>query len=215
MSDSQSKLEHMEATDSRTPGEPTARARAAFRALLKRLGEDPVLAVSWATLYGELDAGDRHSLLGLVEEEVARRGLDPIATFAPLLAAESDPQALERWTTILDRTRASSGRRRGMRAFGQNGSVALCVVTPLYAELVDWVACRIGRSGRITAVDRDPLSHASLWEAGSPWRCEDWVEVPSADVVDEIALAVLATPTPRAVDLRPLASVLDCMPLAC
>jgi hypothetical protein len=62
-----------------------------FRAFVCRIDTDPDLALGFAEAYRAMDDEQREATLGILQEDVASLGCDPVSVFAPLFAVEENP----------------------------------------------------------------------------------------------------------------------------
>lgn len=170
------------------------RAAGAWREWLQALTSEPDAALAAAEVYARLNEVERDVWLQTLERDVALLGVPPVAVFAPLLAVEANSV---RRTAI---ARALAGGRdvepcTPTRALiGDQGRERVAVlVSPLYLDFVQVVACRYQTGERFVWVKQDPIVRTAQAPLGGV--VVDGVrlaEVPVGLVLDELAATVVA-----------------------
>jgi hypothetical protein len=162
---------------------------------LDALATDAEAAHAAAMAYKELDGPARDTWLGALEQDRDRVGVPRIAVYAPLLAVESDPERRHRIHTAIgpeDLRATPRTSAYGLRGTSRLGLGVAVVVTPLYLEFVQVLACGYSSRG-FEWVRHDPIvgSHRAP-------RRGDAIEGVTLErttlnvIVDELAEAVLA-----------------------
>jgi hypothetical protein len=163
---------------------------------LDALATDAEAALAAAMAYKELDGSARDTWLGALEQDRERVGVPRIAVYAPLLAVESDPERRHRINTAIGPEDLRATPRipaYGLRGVSRLGLRVATVVTPLYLDFVQVLAC--GYSG---SVGFEWVRHDPIVESRRAPRRGDMIEgvilerSPLNVIVDELAEAVLA-----------------------
>jgi hypothetical protein len=146
--------------------------------------------------YRQLDGPGRDRWLAAVDQELERLRVPRIALYAPLLAVEADPARRSAILTALGPAEASATPRasaRGLRGCSGNGLRVAAIVTPLYLDFAQVLACGYRPSEGVEWVRHDPIV--------------DWRETPKhgeqiggvtlegvtlRHLVDELAHAIVA-----------------------
>lgn len=174
--------------------ESDPRAAGAWTEWLQALTSEPDAALAAAEVYARLTETERDLWLQTLERDVALLGVPPVAVFAPLLAVEAN--AARR--TLIARVLAG-GRDVApctpMRALvGDQGRERVAVlVSPLYLDFVQVVACRYQVGERFIWVKQDPIVRTA--QAPLSGVSVDGVrlsDVPVSLVVDDLASTVVA-----------------------
>lgn len=169
-------------------GEPSP-GSAAWRSWLSALATDADAAIAAALAYESLDAGARAAWLDALDDDVPRLGVPAIAVYAPLLAVERQDALRERIAAAID---PRDTRVDGPRALAGGGPDArVCVIAlPLYLSFFEVLVCRYAVATGVTSARREALRHErDLPGLAAP---DALVAAPLADIVDELAHAVLA-----------------------
>jgi hypothetical protein len=162
---------------------------------LDALATDAEAALAAAMAYKELDGPARDTWLSALEQDADSVGVPRIAVYAPLLAVESDPERRSRIAAAIGPEDVRAMPRTlayGLRGVSQRGLRVSTVVTPLYLDFVQVLACGYCRQG-FEWVRHDPIV-----ESGRAPRRGDQLEgvvlerTPLNLVVDELAEAILA-----------------------
>ncbi len=163
---------------------------------LDAMATDAEAALAAAMAYKELDGAARDTWLGALEQDRERLGVPRIAVYAPLLAVESDPERRQRIASAMDPNDIRATPRTpayGLRGVCRQGLIVATVVTPLYLDFVQVLACGYARGRGFEWVRHDPIVESSR----APRR-GDVIEGAVLErtalnvVVDELAEAVLA-----------------------
>jgi hypothetical protein len=163
---------------------------------LDALATDAEAALAAAMAYKELDGPARDTWLGALEQDRDCVGVPRIAVYAPLLAVESDPERRRRIHTAIGPEDLRATPRTcayGLRGTSRLGLKVAVVVTPLYLEFVQVLACGYSSHTGFEWVRHDPIvgSHHAP-------RRGDVLEGVTLErttlnvIVDELAEAVLA-----------------------
>jgi len=175
-------------------GAPRERVRAAWRAWLTALATDPEAALAAAIAYRELSNEARDEWLAAVEQDADQVDAPRFALFAPLLAVETDP---DRSARILVSAGAENEvarptrRKSALRGRKPNGDLVATIITPLYLDFVQVLACCYSSSEGIRWVKHDPITsepeapHAGELVAGV--RLET---TPMRALIDELSMAI-------------------------
>jgi len=168
--------------------------RTAWHSYLRTLATSADAALGCALAYEELPRAARAELIGLIEDDLAASGAPRLAVVAPLLAAERDPELSRALSRIAARGRS---RRRprvvGRRAWAgeRSRSRALAVARPVYLGFVELVVATVDEG--LVSVTADALVGDAFARASALVAPIELAEAPYADVVDELAEAVLAS----------------------
>jgi hypothetical protein len=172
------------------------RVRAAWRSWLSALATDAEAAMAAALAYESLPDEGREAWLDALEADAPGLGVPMVALYAPLLAVESAAARRARMESAIagcaDGGRGSGPETRALRGVARDGTHACLIVSPVYLDFVQVLACRYTPAGGFVAVRHEPLRHAG--ELGS-LRDVDGVLVeptPLPVVVEELAHAILA-----------------------
>jgi hypothetical protein len=177
-----------------TPGvEP--RVFDAYCVWLDALATDAEAALAAAMAYKELDGPARDTWLGALEQDRERVGVPRIAVYAPLLAVESDPERRCRIHTAIGPEDLRATPRTpayGLQGTSRLGLRVAVVVTPLYLEFVQVLACGYSNRG-FEWVRHDPI--VGIHRAPRSGQAIEGVTLERTTlnvIVDELAAAVLA-----------------------
>ncbi len=184
------------------PTEPTAlrgldpRLVSAWQEWLRALATDADAAIAAAHVYRSLDAPARDAFLDAVTEDAPNLAVPAVAIFAPLLAAESDPDRrarIERAITDDTGAHLSAHPIRVLRGVARDGARVLAVVSPLYLRFVDVLFCRYFDDAGFVWVRHDALvADEDAPVAGALLDGVALEETPLEPVIEELAHAVLA-----------------------
>lgn len=172
------------------------RVMGAWCAWLDALATNAEAAMAAALAYKQLDGMARDSWLSAVESDIDRTAAPPIAVFAPLLAVESDPVRRARITRAMgpvDEMTTPRVGATGLLGVGRDGLRVAVVVTPLYLEFVQILACAFRTREGFQWVRHDPIVDRK--SGMGPGDCVDGVvldAIPLKSLVDELAHAVVA-----------------------
>ena len=163
---------------------------------LGALATDAEAALAAALAYKQLDASARDTWLSALEQDALRLSVPRIAVYAPLLAVESDPKRRARITEAmgpLDATATPRTPAYGLSGRSRDGTRIAMIVTPLYLDFAQVLACAYRLAEGFSWVKHDPI----VDRRGAPMagtRVEDVAleSAPLKPLVDELAHAVLA-----------------------
>lgn len=186
------------------PGEPPLiasadsadpRALGAWRTWLCALATDAHAALATALAYQELDGDGRESWLLALEQDLPNTEVPAIAAYAPLLAVETDAARRQRMIAALGDggpTRRVAGRK-ALVGEAADGVRVAAIVSPLYLEFVQVLACGFRRNQGFLWVRHDPIAHRSEAPKDGTVLADTKLErTPLAGVVDDLALTILA-----------------------
>jgi hypothetical protein len=172
------------------------RVVAAWCEWLDALATDAEAALAAAMAYKALDEPARDRWLSALEQDAARVRVPPIAVYAPLLAVESDPERRARITTAIgptDSSVASGESLRALRGVAADGVRVATVVSPLYLDFVQVLACGYRTGQGFAWVRHDPIVvKKSAPQPGDHLLGATLEATPLKALVDELALVVLA-----------------------
>ncbi|HTA91113.1 MAG TPA: hypothetical protein VK745_16095 [Polyangiaceae bacterium] len=163
---------------------------------LGALATDAEAALAAAIAYQELDGGARDHWLSALEQDAARLSVPRIAVYAPLLAVESDPERRARITDAIgpvDAAAAPSFAPQGLSGKAPDGSSVAVLITPLYLDFVQVLACSYRVERGFGWVRHDPIvDRRQALRHGE--RIEGTVveRTPLKSLIDDLAHAVLA-----------------------
>ncbi len=170
------------------------RAAGAWTEWLQALTSEPDAALAAAEVYARLTESERDVWLETLERDVALLGVPPVAVFAPLLAVEANTARRSAIARALAGGRDVEPRTPTRALVGDHGRERVAVlVSPLYLDFVQVVACRYQTAERFVWVKQDPFVRTAQAPTGGV--VVDGVklsEVPVALVVDELAATVVA-----------------------
>ncbi len=174
--------------------ETDARAAGAWSEWLQALTCEPDAALAAAEVYGRLNDAEREQWLQALERDVALVGVPPVAVFAPLLAVEANAARRETIARVLSQGRQEELRSPTRALAGSNGRERVAVlVSPLYLDFAQLLACRYQLGERFLWVKQDPIVRtAQAPVAGAVVDGVRLEEVTVAAVVDELAATVVA-----------------------
>jgi hypothetical protein len=163
---------------------------------LGALAKDAEAALAAAMAYKELDAASRDQWLGALEQDAARVSVPRIAVYAPLLAVESDPARRARITEAIGPADSAATPRvaaRGLCGLAPDGSRVAAVVTPLYLDFVQVLACGFAPTRGFDWVRHDPIvDRRRAPNAGEEIAGVALENTPLRALIDELAQAVLS-----------------------
>ncbi len=175
-------------------GAPRERVRDAWRAWLTALATDPEAALAAAIAYRELGDEGRDEWLTALEQDAEQVAAPRFALFAPLLAVEDDPERSARIATAAggeNELARPTRKKRALRGRKPNGDVVATIITPLYLDFVQVLACCYSSSEGIRWVKHDPITQ----EPAAPHAGEIVSEVrlettPMRALIDELSMAI-------------------------
>jgi hypothetical protein len=184
----------------RTPlpldGRADTRVLDAWCEWLAALATDAEAALAAAIAYRELDAVARDHWLLALEQDAVRLKVPRIAVYAPLLAVESDPERRTRIADAIGPMDVLATPRSAARGlFGKlaDGSCIAVLVTPLYLDFVQVLACSYRVERGFGWVRHDPIvdrEHAPRHGERIDGALVE--RTPLKSLIDELAHAILA-----------------------
>jgi hypothetical protein len=168
----------------------------AWCAWLDALATDAEAALAASMAYKELDVEARETWLAALEDDAQRVGVPRIAMYAPLLAVETDPARRERISRAMgkvDPRAAPVGSAVGLRGISSNGSVVAAVISPLYLDFVQVLACAYRPQHGFEWVRHDPIvDRRNAPRDGTVLEGVTLEARPLAGIIDELAISILA-----------------------
>lgn len=184
----------------RTPlpsdGRVDTRALDAWCEWLGALATDAEAALAAAIAYQELDGRARDHWLSALEQDALRLNVPRIAVYAPLLAVESDPERRERITEAIgpmDIAATPRSAAHGLSGRLADGSNIAVLITPLYLDFVQVLACSYRADQGFGWVRHDPIvdrKHAPRHGERIDGALVE--RTPLKSLIDDLAHAVLA-----------------------
>jgi hypothetical protein len=175
---------------------PDTRVVDAWCEWLGALAKDAEAALAAAMAYKELDGPARDVWIRALEHDAARVSVPKIAVYAPLLAVETDPARRERITAAIGPADAAATPRvaaRALCAVAPDGVRVAAIVTPLYLDFVQVLACGYKLATGFNWVRHDPIvDQRRSPVAGDVIGGVAMEATPLKSLVDELALVVLA-----------------------
>lgn len=162
---------------------------------LGQLATNAEAALAAAIAYRDLDAAARATWLEALEHDAPRLDVPPVAIYAPLLAVESDPERRGRILQAIGPSPAAASQSRLEARFGlgAGGLRVGVVVSPLYLDFVQVLACGYRRANGFEWVRHDPIVDRRQTPRPGDSLADVVLEsVPVEQIVDDLALAVLA-----------------------
>ncbi len=163
---------------------------------LGALATDAEAALAAAIAYQELDGGARDHWLSALEQDALRLHVPLIAVYAPLLAVESDPARRARITLAIgpmDIAATPRSAAQGLTGKLADGSYVAVLITPLYLDFVQVLACSYRVERGFGWVRHDPIvdrKHAP--RHGERLDGTLLERTPLKSLIDDLAHAVLA-----------------------
>jgi hypothetical protein len=168
----------------------------AWCAWLGALATNAEAALAAALAYKQLEGPARDSWLAAVEHDADRLDVPRVAVFAPLLAVESDPERRLRITRSMgpaDEVATPKLGARGLCGRGINGLRIGMVITPLYLDFVQVLACGYRTNQGFDWVRHEPILSRTAAPVESQFLDGIALEaVPLNVLVDDLAHAVVA-----------------------
>jgi hypothetical protein len=178
------------------PMELDVRVQLAWRQWLEALATDADAAVAASMAYAQLDGAARDQWLEAVEQEKDRLCVPRIALYAPLLAVEADPA---RRSLILssigpgDEAATPRASTRALHGTCSDGLRVAAIVTPLYMDFAQVLACGFRATEGIAWVRHDPIvDRRDTPKPGDELGGVVLENAPLRPLVDELAHAVVA-----------------------
>ena len=163
---------------------------------LGALATDAEAALAAAMAYKQLDNAARDTWLCALEQDALRLSVPRIAVYAPLLAVESDPTRRARITDAIGPLDASATPRMpayGLSGLARDGTRVATIVTPLYLDFAQVLACGYRPAAGFSWVKHDPIvDRRSAPREGHRVDTVLLESTPLKPLVDELAHAVLA-----------------------
>jgi len=163
---------------------------------LGALATDAEAALAAAMAYKQLDAQARDTWLSALEQDALRLSVPRIAVYAPLLAVESDPKRRARINEAmgpLDATATPRVPAYGLSGRSRDGTRIAMIVTPLYLDFAQVLACAYRQAEGFSWVKHDPIvDRRSAPATGARVDGVTLENAPLKPLVDELAHAVLA-----------------------
>lgn len=163
---------------------------------LGALATDAEAALAAAMAYKELDGAARDRWLSALEHDAERANVPRIAVYAPLLAVESDPERRARITEAIGPAdvaatpRVAASALCGLAAGDQR---VAAIVTPLYLDFVQVLACGYSAGRGFDWVKHDPIvDRRDAPRPGDSLGGALMESTPLKPLVDQLAHAVLA-----------------------
>lgn len=174
--------------------ESDPRAAGAWSEWLQALTCEPDAALAAAEVYARLSEDERDLWLQTLERDVALLGVPPVAVFAPLLAVEANAARRTTIARVLAQGRDEEPRPPFRALAGSRGKERVAaLVSPLYLDFAQVIACRYEVGERFVWVKQDPIVRTA--QAPTAGVLVDGIrleEVPVAAIVDELAATVVA-----------------------
>lgn len=165
-------------------------------AFMDRLATDAEAAHAVAMAYRELDGPSRDVWISTLEQDIDQISVPRIAVYAPLLAVETDAKRRARVTQAMGTVPAHVTPRTTAYALcaSPSGPYRLTLlVTPLYLDFVQVLACSHKQSGEFEWVKHDPIVDRSRApRAGDVLYGNRLEAVPLKAAVDDLAHSVVA-----------------------
>ncbi|HEX3855046.1 MAG TPA: hypothetical protein VHW01_28985 [Polyangiaceae bacterium] len=163
---------------------------------LGALATDAEAALAAAIAYQELDGRGRDHWLSALEQDAARLNVPRIAVYAPLLAVESDPERRTRITDAIGPVDAAATPRyaaQGLCGRLPDGSSVAVLITPLYLDFVQVLACSYRMERGFGWVRHDPIvDRRQAPRHGERIDGTLLERTPLKSLIDDLAHAVLA-----------------------
>jgi hypothetical protein len=181
----------------RRAGSPRAEPRLveAWREWLRGLATNAEAALAAAHLYRGLPAPARDDWLSALEQDAETLSVPKFAVYAPLLSVESDPERRQRIHRAIGPVDAASPSvaAEALAGRGQQGLRVALLISPLYLDFVQVLACAYRPEVGFDWVRHDPIvarrqapGHGDRFEGALLERTSLGL------VIDELAHAVLA-----------------------
>lgn len=163
---------------------------------LGALATDAEAALATAIAYRELTPAGRDYWLAVLQHDAKNLDVPKVALYAPLLAVESDPARRDRISTAmgpieLDATPGFAAH--ALSGVCANGTRVAVLVTPLYLNFAQVLACGYRVATGFTWVRHDPIVlHSCAPNAGDRLEGALLENTPMKAIIDDLALTVLA-----------------------
>jgi hypothetical protein len=163
---------------------------------LGALATDAEAALATAIAYRDLTPSGRDYWLTVLEQDAKRLDVPKIALYAPLLAVESDAARRARISHAMGPVDVSAQPRfvaRGLSGVAPDGARVAVLITPLYLDFAQVVACGFQPNTGFSWVRHDPIVLFS--RAPQPGQRVEGAlleSTPLKPLIDDLAHAVLA-----------------------
>jgi hypothetical protein len=189
-------LDGTEGEDTLDPVADASRVENIWREWLLALASDSEAAIGAAMTYRQFPDDVRDEWVSALESDTGTTPVSRVAVFAPLLAVETDPNRRLRIAQLLQPGLSEvspSGGEQYYRVRLESGAVVASIVSPLYLEFVQVLACCHIPGERFLWVRHDPIAHKDRCESSREALAGVRLEVtPRHVVVDELAQTVVA-----------------------
>jgi hypothetical protein len=189
-------LDDTEGEDTLDPVADASRVENIWREWLLALASDSEAAIGAAMTYRQFPDDVRDEWVSALESDTGTTPVSRVAVFAPLLAVETDPNRRLRIAQLLQPGLSEvspSGGEQYYRVRLESGAVVASIVSPLYLEFVQVLACCHIPGERFLWVRHDPIAHKDRCESSREALAGVRLEVtPRHVVVDELAQTVVA-----------------------
>jgi hypothetical protein len=173
-----------------------SRVVAAWCEWLDALGTNAEAALAAAMAYKELDADARDTWLSALDQDAPQLKVPRIAVYAPLLAVESDPDRRARISAAIgpgDVGVTPSSQARALSGSTKAGLRVAAIVTPLYLDFVQVLACGYRPTDGFEWVRHDPIVlRRAAPQNGDQLEGVSLENTPMKPLIDELAHTVLA-----------------------
>jgi hypothetical protein len=163
---------------------------------LTALASDAEAAMAAAMAYRSLGSTERDTWLAALAQDADKLDVPKIALYAPLLAVESDPERRARMLAAAGGSLADATPRvaaYALRGWGKSGLRIAVLVTPLYLDFVQVLACGYHQKRGFDWVRHDPIvDKLKAPVAGNEIEGLLTEAAPLGSLVDELAHVVLA-----------------------
>jgi hypothetical protein len=168
----------------------------AWREWLGKLATDAEAALAAAMAYKELDAEGRDTWIDALQQDAESIPVPRIALYAPLLAVEADAARRDRIASAMGNDVAAASPRAPATALSGNGPGEIrvaAIITPLYLDFVQVLACGYRTHGGFEWVRHDPIvARDQSPRQGAQLGGAVLESTPLKALVDDLAHAVLA-----------------------
>lgn len=171
------------------------RVVAAWREWLRALATDAEAALAAAIAYRELDGAARQEWLDALEQDAPELAVPKFAVYAPLLAVESDPERRARIHRAVGPLESAtpSVAAQALGGMGPHGLRVAVLVSPLYLDFVQVLACAYREQRGFEWVRHDPIvDRRRVPQHGERVEGVTIERTPLRPLIDELAHAVLA-----------------------
>ncbi len=180
----------------RTPTPGDERMVGAWCEWLGALATDAEAALATAIAYQELTPAGRDYWLAVLAQDEKRLDVPKIAVYAPLLAVESDPARRARISVAMGPVDLEVTPRfaaRGLSGVAPDGMRLAVLITPLYLDFAQVLACGYRVHAGFAWVRHDPILLArSAPHDGDHFDGVALEDRPIKHLIDELAHTVLA-----------------------